>query len=66
MVVLNAALQKNQSKIGTDFIFTSDVLLLLLSSPSAAAAFMGGASLSGNEKWKIKEGVSLKKMDCVE
>ena len=64
MVALNVALQKNQSKIGTDFIFTSD--LLLLSSPSAAAAFMGGAGLSGNEKWKIKEGVSLKKMDCVE
>lgn len=64
MIILNAAFQKNQSKIGTDFIFTSDVLLL--SSPSAAAAFMGGASLSGNEKWMIKEGVSLKKLDCGE
>lgn len=38
---------------------TEDVLL---SSPSAAAAFLGGASLSGNDHWKNSDGVSLKKL----
>lgn len=33
---------------------------VLLSSPSAAAAFVGGSSLSGNEMWKTENGVALK------
>lgn len=36
---------------------TEDVLF---SSPSAAAAFVGGASLNGNEMWKTKDGIPLK------
>lgn len=32
---------------------------LLFSSPSAAAAFVGGASLSGNALWKTEDGTSL-------
>lgn len=36
---------------------------VLLSSPSAAAAFVGGSSLSGNEMWKTINGVSLKHLN---
>ena len=36
---------------------------VLLTSPSAAADFVSGASLSGNEMWKTKEGIPLKELD---
>lgn len=42
--------------IDETYTLTADVLL---SSPSAAASFVGGASLSGNFKWKDENGVSL-------
>ncbi|WP_443795451.1 DUF4357 domain-containing protein [Dialister hominis] len=41
-------------------ILTEDILL---TSPSAAAAFVGGSSLSGNELWKTADGVSLKNIE---
>lgn len=36
---------------------------LLFPSPSAAAAFVGGASMSGNAMWKDAEGRTLKELD---
>ena len=48
-----------ESKIDKNFVLLEDVLV---SSPSAAAAFVGGASISGNEAWKTKDGISIKKM----
>lgn len=48
---------KYSDRIDEDNTLTEDVLL---SSPSAAAAFVGGSSLSGNEMWKTESGVSLK------
>lgn len=36
---------------------------VLLSSPSAAAAFVGGSSLNGNEVWKTEDGRTLKKLE---
>jgi len=36
---------------------------VLLSSPSAAAAFVGGSSLNGNELWKTENGISLKNIN---
>lgn len=36
---------------------------ILLSSPSAAAGFIGGCSLSGNILWKDEKGTSLKKLE---
>ena len=43
-------------------IIKDDILLenIQFSSPSAAAAFVGGSSMSGNEFWKTSEGVALK------
>lgn len=52
--------EKNATKIGSDMILVEDVLL---TSPSAAADFVSGASLSGNEMWKTKEGIPLKELD---
>ncbi|MGI6748367.1 MAG: GIY-YIG nuclease family protein [Anaerovoracaceae bacterium] len=53
--------KKFADKIGADYILTKDILF---GSPSAAAAFVGGSSLSGNELWKTIEGVPLKDLDC--
>ena len=53
--------QKYATKISSDYVLTEDVLV---SSPSAGAAFVGGASISGNEVWKTKEGIALKDVDC--
>lgn len=39
-----------------NFCLTTDILF---SSPSAAACFVGGASLSGNHKWKAENGKNL-------
>lgn len=48
---------KYSDRINKDNALTDDVLL---SSPSAAAAFVGGSSLSGNELWKTENGIPLK------
>lgn len=44
-----------------DFVLTEDVLL---SSPSAAAGFVGGANLSGNITWVNDAGMTLKDMEA--
>lgn len=49
-----------KEKIDANHILTEDILL---TSPSAAAAFVGGSSLSGNELWKTADGVSLKNIE---
>ena len=51
--------KKYENKIDSDGILTADVLL---SSPSSAAGFVGGASLSGNALWKDAEGKTLKEL----
>lgn len=63
VVTLNlqkAVISKQEPKINADHIFTEDILF---SSPSAATAFVGGASLSGNELGKTSDGISLKNLD---
>ena len=54
---------KNRAKYGKsideNFTLTDD---LLFSSPSGAAAFVGGSALSGNELWKDQNGTKLKDM----
>ena len=52
--------ERYKGKIDDNHILTED---LLFTSPSAAAAFVGGSSLSGNELWKTADGVSLKYLD---
>ena len=52
--------QKYVGRIVIDDVLTAD---LLFSSPSAAASFVGGASLSGNALWKDAEGNPLKELD---
>lgn len=52
--------QKYVNSIDENFILKED---LVFSSPSSAAAFVGGSSLSGNELWKTEDGVSLKKLE---
>jgi hypothetical protein len=54
------ARKKYSDKIDASNTLTEDVLL---SSPSAAAAFVGGSSLSGNEMWRTKEGIPLKNLE---
>ncbi len=51
--------QKYAGKIDKNNVLIAD---LLFSSPSAAAAFIGGASLSGNTHWKNAEGKQLKNL----
>ena len=51
---------KYKDKINVSNILMDDVLL---SSPSAAAAFVGGSSLNGNELWKTENGISLKNIN---
>lgn len=51
--------QKYADKIDENNVLTAD---LLFSSPSAAAGFIGGASLSGNALWKDAEGKTLKEL----
>ncbi len=53
---------KNKSKIENN-VLLEDVLL---TSPSAAAGFVGGSSLSGNLLWVTKDGVTLKDLETVE
>mgnify|MGYP001004212951 CR=1 FL=1 len=52
--------EKYKTKIGSDHILLEDILF---TSPSAAAAFVGGSSLSGNELWKTADGVLLKNLE---
>ena len=52
--------KKYSELIDETYTLTADVLL---SSPSAAASFIGGASLSGNFKWKDENGVSLGELE---
>ncbi len=49
--------KKYVAKIDKNSILTADILF---SSPSSAAGFVGGASLSGNSLWKNAEGRLLK------
>ena len=51
--------KKYEDKIDSNGTLTADVLL---SSPSSAAGFVGGASLSGNALWKDTEGKTLKEL----
>lgn len=51
---------KYRDRIDEDNTLTEDILL---SSPSAAAAFVGGSSLNGNELWKTEEGIMLKNIE---
>lgn len=57
---------KNRAKYGKsideNFTLTDD---LLFSSPSGAAAFVGGSALSGNELWKDQNGTKLKDIDSL-
>jgi hypothetical protein len=39
---------------------------LLFTSPSAAAGFVGGSSLSGNVMWKDESGKTLKDIEATE
>ncbi len=55
--------KKYASLIDASNVLSSDVLL---SSPSAAASFVGGASLSGNFKWKDENGVTLGELENME
>ncbi len=52
--------EKYSSKINNEFILTEDILF---KSPSSAAEFIGGASLSGYEKWCDKNGLTLKDIE---
>jgi hypothetical protein len=51
------AREKNKTKINSEYLTTEDILF---TSPSAAAGFVGGSSLSGNAMWKTKDGKSPK------
>ena len=51
--------KKYASKINKNGVLISDILL---SSPSSAAGFVGGASLSGNALWKDSNGKTLKEL----
>lgn len=51
---------KYKTKIDGNNILLEDILF---TSPSAAAAFVGGSSLNGNEVWKTADGVALKNVD---
>lgn len=52
--------ERYESEIDANQTLTEDILF---SSPSAAAAFVGGSSLNGNELWKTEDGTKLKKLE---
>lgn len=52
--------ESHKDKINSDYILTED---LLFTSPSTAAGFVGGASLSGMVNWKDENGKTLKEID---
>lgn len=51
---------KYVDRINSEHVLTADILL---TSPSAAAGFVAGASLSGNALWKDANGISLKQLE---
>lgn len=55
--------EKYQDKINSDFKLLEDILV---SSPSAAAGFVGGASLSGNVFWLDNKKRTLKELEAEE
>lgn len=52
--------ERYRGKIYDSHLLTEDIFF---TSPSAAVAFIGGSSLSGNELWKTVERVSLKNLE---
>lgn len=52
--------EKYKAKIDSNHFLIEDILF---TSPSAAAAFVGGSSSSGNELWKTAEGITLKNLE---
>lgn len=52
--------ERYKTQIDVNHVLIED---LLFSSPSSAAAFVGGSSSNGNELWKTKEGVPLKSLE---
>lgn len=52
---------KYSDRINSEYVLTEDILL---TSPSAAAAFIGGASMSGNALWKDANGITLKQLEA--
>jgi hypothetical protein len=52
--------EKYKAKIDSNHILLEDILF---TSPSVAAAFVGGSSSSGNELWKTAEGITLKNLE---
>lgn len=55
--------EKYAASITADGVITKD---LLFTSPSAAAGFAGGASLSGNVTWQLPDGRTLKQLEAEE
>ena len=53
--------KKYAKNIDANYILTEDILF---SSPSAAASFVGGASLSGNTSWHNSQGITLKSIEA--
>jgi len=54
------ARRRYADNIDSNNVLTVDVLL---TSPSAAAGFIGGASLNGNDYWKEENGRTLGQME---
>ncbi len=54
------AREKYKNNISIEGFLSTDVLL---SSPSTAASFVGGSSLSGNVMWKTVDGLTLKDLE---
>lgn len=52
--------EKYTNKIDANFYLMEDILF---TSPSSAASFIGGASLSGNATWCNADGITLKKLE---
>jgi len=48
--------EKYADSINSSFVLTKDIRF---TSPSAAAGFVGGASLNGNDYWVTDEGMAL-------
>lgn len=57
---VHRARAKYAGRINAEHVLTADTLF---ASPSAAAGFVGGASLNGNARWKDENGVSLKTLE---
>ena len=52
--------EKYAHKVDKNFTLTEDILF---TSPSAAACYVGGTSLSGNASWSNAQGVTLKNIE---